>query len=609
MKRSVRNDKEIYITSICDNIEASQNRNKTKEIFEGIRKLTGSYVTNPSMVKDKTGQLVTGEEEVRQRWGEYFQELYNDPNPVDEACMGSNIETNLDIEPDIMLGEVEAAVKRLKEGKAAGVDNISADELKIATEGEGLRIMHKLLVSIWEEEKIPSEWKKAIIIPIHKKKDNMDCNNYRGISLLCHSSKIYTSIILHRIRRRTDEILGEEQAGFRAGRSTIDQIFTLRQMAERCTEYNQDLFTCYIDFKKAFDSVWRTGLWRVMRSLRYPEKIIRILEDMYEGTLSAVRVRGTLTDWFETIVGVLQGCVLSPMLFNIFLETVMAKALTDNTQGIMIGGTMLDNLRFADDIAAVAGSEEGLQKMVTRVAEESAKMGMKINLDKTETQFIGKGEKNISVKLEGKDLRQVKDFVYLGGTINNYDMTGQDIKRRIGIAYGAMQKLGKLWRSREITCKTKLKVYDILIRSIVLYNAETWTLKVENTRRLQVFEMACLRRIMGISKRQHVRNTDIILRSGLKLDLVGKIQTQRLKYFGHVERMRAERLPYIAMYGRIDGKRGRGRPRKRWLDCIEEDCKDKGLTLAEATREARDRIGWKKFMWKQPLRTIVTPRL
>src|SRR2546426_12767378 len=89
----------------------------------------------------------------------------------------------------------------------------------------------------------------------------------------------------------------------------------------------------------------------------------------------------------------------------------------------------------------------------------------------TETQFIGKGEKNISVKLEGKDLRQVKDFVYQGGTINNYDMTGQDIKRRIGIAYGAIQKLGKLWRSREITCKTKLKVYDILIRSIVLYNA------------------------------------------------------------------------------------------------------------------------------------------
>src|SRR5207245_10078628 len=111
-------------------------------------------------------------------------------------------------------------------------------------------------------EKNTSKWKKAIIIPNNKKKDNMDCNNYRGISLLCHSSKIYTSIILHRIRRRTDEILGEEQAGLRPGRSTIDQIFTLRQMAERCTEYNQDIFNCYINLKKAFKSIWRKGIWR-----------------------------------------------------------------------------------------------------------------------------------------------------------------------------------------------------------------------------------------------------------------------------------------------------------------------------------------------------------
>src|SRR2546426_12683844 len=104
-----------------------------------------SPITNPSMVKDKTGQLVTGEEEVRQRWGEYFQELYNDPNPGDEVCMGSNNETNLDVEPYIMLGEVESAEKRLKERKDAEVDNNSADELEIATEGEGLRIIHKML--------------------------------------------------------------------------------------------------------------------------------------------------------------------------------------------------------------------------------------------------------------------------------------------------------------------------------------------------------------------------------------------------------------------------------------------------------------------------------
>src|ERR1043165_5720737 len=124
-------------------------------------------------------------------------------------------------------------------------------------------------------------------------------------------------------------------------------------------------------------------------------------------------------------------------------------------------------------------------------------------------------------------------------------------------------------------------------------------------RRLHVFEMACLRKIMGISRRQHVRNTDIILRSGLKIDLVKKIQSHRLRYFGHVERMRTERLPYASMYGRIDGKRNRGRPRKRWLDCVEEDCKERRATLAEATREARDRARWKTFVLKQLLRTTV----
>jgi len=92
-----------------------------------------------------------------------------------------------------------------------------------------------------------------------KKKNIMDCNNYyRRISLLWHSSKVYSGIILSRLRKRTDEILAEKQAGFRAGHSTVDHIYiyTLRQLVEKCTEFNQEMYICYIDFKKAFDSIW-----------------------------------------------------------------------------------------------------------------------------------------------------------------------------------------------------------------------------------------------------------------------------------------------------------------------------------------------------------------
>src|ERR1700733_9719774 len=111
--------------------------------------------------------------------------------------------------------------------------------------------MHRLCQMIWRTEQLPSEWKRSVIIPIYKKKDRLECTNYRGISLTCHSSKVFASIILQRIKTRTEEILSKAQAGFRANRSTIDQIFTLRQIAEKYEEYGKELYMCYIDFRKA----------------------------------------------------------------------------------------------------------------------------------------------------------------------------------------------------------------------------------------------------------------------------------------------------------------------------------------------------------------------
>src|SRR6218665_456111 len=118
----------------------------------------------------------------------------------------------------------------------------------------------------------------------------------------------------------------------------------------------------YTDFRKAFDSVWRKGLWRVMRHYGYPEKIVIILENAYKDTFSAVRVNGELSEWFERVKGVLQGCVLSPLLFNIFLEMIMVMALDESHEGADIGGERIGDLRFADDIALLAEQEKGLQK-------------------------------------------------------------------------------------------------------------------------------------------------------------------------------------------------------------------------------------------------------
>jgi len=296
-----------------------------------------------------------------------------------------------------------------------------------------LETAYLLCQRIWDEETFPDEWKQAVIIPIHKKKDKLDCNNYRGISLLCHYSKIFTSILMDRIKKKTEEILSEEQAGFRASRSTIDQIFTLRQLSEKYTDFSKDLFVCYVDFRKAFDSIWRKGLWTVLRSMGYPEKIVRLLESLYKGTFSTVRVGADISEWFETIVGVLQGCMLSPLLFNIFLEIIMARALKDVNAGAVMNGNVISNLQFANDIAALAESQDELQGLVNNIVTESKKMGMAVNIEKTEVQYIGPKRKEVKRKISDSELKQVENFIYLGSTISEDATTDQDVKRRIGL--------------------------------------------------------------------------------------------------------------------------------------------------------------------------------
>src|SRR6218665_240966 len=149
-----------------------------------------------------------------------------------------------------------------------------------------------------------------------------------------------------------------------------------------------------------------------------PGLIVRILENAYKDTFSAVRVNGELSELFETVMRVLQRCVVSPLLFNIFLEMIMAMALDGSNEGADIGGERIGDLRFADDIALLAKQEKGLQKTLTGVAQVSQKMGMKISIQKTKCQYLGEGNKKFRLEVEGQELEQTENFVYLGGNIS-----------------------------------------------------------------------------------------------------------------------------------------------------------------------------------------------
>jgi len=201
--------------------------------------------------------------------------------------------------------------------------------------------------------------------------------------------------------------------------------------------------------------------------------MVRILESLYSATFSAVRTSGGLSDWFQTVVGVLQGCILSSLLFNIFLEVVMAKVHEYVDGGITICGYTLNSLRFVDDIAALSDSQHGLLSVVGRIADTSYMIGMRISTEKTKVQHIGRHPKSMTITINQQKLKQTDKFAYIGRVISSDNTSEQDIQKRIGLACDRMNRLATIWKSKNLSTETKVLVYNSMVIGILIYNSET----------------------------------------------------------------------------------------------------------------------------------------
>ena len=210
----------------------------------------------------------------------------------------------------------------MKNRKAPGADAISAEVLK-ADGDEMTKFLLMLFNKVWGEEYPQLEWSKMIVTPVHKKGNKTDPLNYRAISLLLIPGEVFRRILLQRIKQKSGESTKENQYGFRPNRGTFDAIFIVRQIIEKAKERKVNLHFHFIDFKSAFDTIWRKALWKMLAHISINKKIIKILETLYETSRCAVTIDGKLTEWFSVLVGVRQGCLLSPTLFNIFLEFVI----------------------------------------------------------------------------------------------------------------------------------------------------------------------------------------------------------------------------------------------------------------------------------------------
>ena len=232
-----------------------------------------------------------------------------------------------------------------------------------------------------------------------------------------------------RLQQHVNQELPDVQAGFRKGRGTRDQIANICWIIEKTRKFQKNIYFCFIDYAKAFNCVDHNKLRKILQEMGIPDHLTYLLRNVYAGQEATVRTGHETTDWFQIGKGVPQGCILSPCLFNLYAEYIMRNARLDEAQaGIKIAGRNINNPRYADDTTLMAESEEELKSLLMKVKDESEKVGLKLNIQKTKIMASGP---ITSWQIDGETMETVTDFILGGSKITADGDFSHEIKRHL----------------------------------------------------------------------------------------------------------------------------------------------------------------------------------
>ena len=255
--------------------------------------------------------------------------------------------------------------------------------------------LSKLFNKIFDKGIYPINWTESIILPLYKKGNISDPKNYRGISLLDVTSKLYSCIINDRLRTWIDrnDTVGEHQAGFRRDYSTIERIFTLLANVQKQLVLNRKLYVAVHDFKKAFDSVSRHLLWPILQKNKIKGKLFCAIRGMYDTVLAPVRSGNRLSDLIECNHGVKQGDVCRPVLFSLFINELAHAMIREEKHGTVVSPELIELfiLLFADDLLLMSETPIGLQNQLNSLWKSAKKHDLKVNLNQSSVIVFRKG--------------------------------------------------------------------------------------------------------------------------------------------------------------------------------------------------------------------------
>ena len=301
-------------------------------------------------------------------------------------------------------------------------------------------------------------------------------------------------------------------------------------------------------------TVWITVNWKILKVMGIPDHLTCLLRNLYAGQQATVRTGHGTTDWFQIGKGVRQGCILSPCLFNFYAEYIMRNAGLEEAQaGIKIARRNINNLRYADDTTLMAESEE-LKSLLMKVEEESEKVGLKLNIQKTKIMASGP---ITSWEIDGETVETVSHFIFLVSKITADGVGSHEIKRCLLLGKKVTTNLDSILKNRDITLSTKVRLVKAMVFPVVMYGCESCTIKKAEHQRIDVFELWCWRRLLRVPWTARRSNQFILKEISTGCSLEGLMLKLKLQYFGHLMR-RADSLEKTLMLGKIEGRRRRG---------------------------------------------------
>ena len=423
-----------------------------------------------------------------EKWGDHFSSLLGpeiSPTPQDKERL-DHIDNNFEkfeseLGSPFIRSEFFARVSSLPNNKATSFDRISNEILK-SSKLVIVRPVLTLFNTILSSGIYPTEWKLDILTPIHKSGPKNDPNNFRGVAVSSCFGKLFNRLLQKRLDKLCSAkgYISEEQGSSRAGSRTSDHLLIVKFLIDKYVKHRKKyLYTCFVDLCKAFDTVPRTRLFYcLLNDYSIGGKFLKLLQEMYKNNKIFVKLSDGLLKPFTTTISVKQGCVFSPILFNLYIDKI-CKVFDQSCCPVTVNNKKINCLLWADDLLLISESETGLQNCINKMNSFYTHLGLKINIKKTKVIVFNKRGLNLGGKfnfyLNGAKLEVTDQYQYLGIKLRpsgSLKISTEELHDKASRAWFGISKI--VHKNKRMECDKVFGIFDSLITPIATYASEFW---------------------------------------------------------------------------------------------------------------------------------------